>query len=277
MTTALVALVLLAVIGVIMGVVIGLAGKFFAVPVDPRIEKVTEMLPGANCGGCGRAGCADFAKAVVAGEVAPSVCPVNSPEAIEQIAAFLGISAGAGEKKVAVILCGGNKTHARQAALYNGVSDCVSASLIGGGAKGCTYGCLGLATCVRACPFNAIELVNGLAVVHNEICTGCGNCVDKCPRKLIKLVPKSTGIHVYCSSPEKAPTKKKVCEAACIGCRKCAKNAAEGQIEMQGFLARVNYVNPPQADLVEKAGCPTGCLLTPESHYQKETATLEVA
>ncbi len=277
MGTALIALVLLAVTGAALGVIIGLAGKFFAVKTDPRIEQVTEMLPGANCGGCGRAGCADFAKALCAGEAAPAACPASSPEAVEQIAAFLGISAGGGEKKVAVVLCGGDKTHAGQAAHYNGVSDCVSASLIGGGAKGCTFGCLGLASCVRACPFNAIELVNGLAIVHNEICTGCGNCVDKCPRKLIKLVPKTSEVHVYCSSPEKGPTKKKVCSAACIGCRKCAKNAEEGQVEMQGFLARVNYNNPPSAGLVEATGCPTGCLRTPEEHYRQETATQEVA
>ncbi|MDD3119079.1 MAG: (Fe-S)-binding protein, partial [Victivallales bacterium] len=211
METALIALVVLIVVGAVLGLVIGLAGKFFAVKSDPRIEKVTEMLPGANCGGCGRAGCADFAKALCAGEALPGGCPASSPEAVENIASFLGIAAGAGEKKVAVVLCGGDKTNARQAALYNGVSDCISASLIGGGAKGCTYGCLGLGSCMRACPFNAIELVNGLAVVHSEICTGCGSCVDKCPRKLIKLVPKSAEIHVYCSSPEKGPTKKKVC------------------------------------------------------------------
>ena len=275
METALTALVLLAIFGAVMGVVIGLAGKFFAVKTDSRIEQVTEMLPGANCGGCGRAGCADFAKAVCAGEAVPGGCPVSSPEALERIAALLGIAAGTGEKKVAVILCGGDKTRARQSALYNGVSDCVSAGLIGGGAKGCTYGCLGLATCARACPFHAIEMMNGLAVVHNEICTGCGNCVEKCPRHLIKLVPNAVELHVYCNSPEKAPTKKKVCKVGCIGCRKCVNAAGEGQMVMTELPARVNYADAPGAELVEKAACPTGCLLTPEAHYEIEKATRE--
>lgn len=277
MGTAIIALIVLAVIGAFFGLVIGVAGKLFAVETDPRIEKVTEMLPGANCGGCGKAGCADFAKAVCAGEILPGGCPVSGGEAIAAIADFLGIAAGADGKKVAVILCGGDKFHAKPAALYNGVSDCVSANLIGGGPKGCTYGCLGLASCARACPFNAIEVINGLAVVHPEICTGCGNCVETCPRKLIKLTPAATTVHIYCNSPEKAPAKKKVCDVPCIGCRKCAKNAAEGQIEVNGSLARINYADAPGADIVEKAGCPTGCLTTVETHYRQEKAAAEIA
>ena len=267
----------LAIIGAALGLVIGIAGKLFAVASDPRIERVTEMLPGANCGGCGKAGCADFAKALCAGEAAPGACPVSSPEAVTAIASFLGIDAGAGGKKVAVILCGGDQQRAKPAALYNGVSDCVSANLIGGGPKGCTYGCLGLASCARACPFNAIELINGLAIVHAEICTGCGSCVAACPRKLIKLVPAEVKVHIYCNSPEKGPTKKKVCDVPCIGCRKCVKNAAEGQIEVQGNLARINYADAPGADIVEKTGCPTGCLTTVETHYRQEKPATEIA
>ena len=277
MNTAILALGITGVIGVVLGVVIGIASRIFAVKTDPRIEEVTEMLPGANCGGCGRAGCADFAKAVVNGEVSPDGCPVCSPEMAAKIADKLGLSAGTGIRKVAVVLCGGDHGRAKPAALYNGVSDCVSANLVNGGPKGCTYGCLGLASCARACPFNAIDIINGLAIVHSELCTGCGKCVSTCPRRLIKLAPRNSEVHVYCSSPEKGPTKKKVCEVACIGCRKCQKAGGEGQIEMQGFLARVNYENPPGGDIVEKAGCPTGCLKSPEMHYREEKAALEVA
>lgn len=276
MGTAIIALGVAAVIGVLLGLIIGIAGKIFAVKTDPRIEEVCEMLPGANCGGCGRAGCSDFAKAVVNGDCAPDGCPVCSSEVAAAIADFLGISAGTGIKKVAVVLCGGDHNRAKPAAMYNGVNDCISANLINGGPKGCTYGCLGLASCARACPFNAIEIINGLAIVHSELCTGCGKCVATCPRHLIKLAPRDSQVHVYCSSPEKGPTKKKVCEVACIGCRKCYKNVEEGQIEMNGFRAIVNYENPPSADIIEKAQCPTGCLKSPEQHYRDEKASVEV-
>ena len=276
MGTLIIALIVSALIGLVLGVVIGIAGRFFGVESDPRIEQVTEMLPGANCGGCGKAGCADFAKALVAGERTPDGCPVNSDEAIKQIAAFLGISTGSGEKQVAVIFCGGDQNRTKSGLLYNGVADCISANLVSGGPKGCTYGCLGMASCAKICPFHAIEMLDGLAVVHDELCTGCGQCVEVCPRHLIRLTPKSVSLHVYCSSPDKGPNKKKVCDVACIGCRKCVKAAEEGQMEINGFLARVNYSNPPGEGLVEKAGCPTGCLKTSVAHYQQGKAGLEV-
>jgi len=141
---------------------------------------------------------------------------------------------------------------------YNGVMDCKSAALVADGFKGCAYGCLGFASCARACPFDAIEMVDGLAVVHSDLCVGCGKCVATCPRNLIKLVPETAKTHVYCSSPEKGPAKRKVCKVSCIGCRKCVKAAEEGQMEMDGFLAVVNYENPPSLDAVETAKCPTG-------------------
>ncbi len=256
------AIAFLAVGGGALGFIIGLAAKIFTVKTDPRIEEVIEMLPGANCGGCGKAGCADFAKAVVTGEASPGGCPVCSADSVAAIAQFLGVDAGGGEKQVAVVLCGGNESNTKGGTHYNGVKDCISASLIAGGPKGCKYGCLGYASCANACPFGAIEMIDGLAFVHNDICVGCGKCVEACPRNLIKLVPLSAEIHVYCSSPEKGPVCKKVCDVSCIGCRKCVKAAGEGEGEMQinGFLASVDYENPPKADLIEKAKCPTGCL-----------------
>lgn len=270
METMLIAIAVLAVIGILLGAVIGIAAKVFKVDTDPRIELVTELLPGANCGGCGKAGCADFAKSVIAGENPPSKCPVCSQEAVAAIAQALGIEIGTTEKKVAVVLCGGDFNQTKVNVLYNGVSDCISASLIAGGPKGCSYGCLGMASCARACPFSAIEIINGLAVVHPELCVGCGKCVDTCPRNLIKLVPASAKVHVYCNSPEKGPAKKKVCGVPCIGCRKCQKAGEEGQFEMKGFKAEVNYDNPPGEDIIEKAGCPTGCLLTVDEHLKIE-------
>jgi len=257
METAVIAVISLALICLALGLIIGVVAKMFAVSVDPRIGIVEELLPGANCGGCGFAGCSDFAKAVVAGKAEPAGCPVCSSDNAAKIAEELGLSAGDGGKKVAVVLCGGGMEKASAAVNYNGVKDCKSAALVADGFKGCAYGCLGFASCARACPFDAIEMVDGLAVVHPELCVGCGKCVETCPRNLIKLVPASAEVHVYCSSPEKGPVKRKVCKVSCIGCRKCVKAAEEGQMEMDGFLAKVNYDNPPSKEVVEAAKCPT--------------------
>lgn len=272
METMEIAVAVLASMGVVLGATIGIAAKIFKVKTDPRIELVTELLPGANCGGCGKAGCADFAKAVVSGEEQPGKCPVCTQEATAAIAKALGIEVGTTEKQVAVVCCSGDTNKTKVNVLYNGVSDCVSASLIAGGPKGCNYGCLGMGSCARACPFQAIEIVNGLAVVHPNLCVGCGKCVETCPRNLIKLVPSSAKVHVYCSSPAKGVVKKKVCGEPCIGCRKCMKAGEEGQFTMRGFLAEVNYDNPPDVDIIEKAGCPTGCLKTAIHHIDTEKA-----
>jgi len=251
---------LLAGLGVAFGLIIGVAVKLFGADTDPRIEEIENLLPGANCGACGFAGCAEFARALVKGDAKPEMCPSSPRETIERIAALLGVEVGAREEKVAVVLCGGDDSAAKWAAEYNGVLDCRSAAVIAGAAaKGCPYGCLGFGTCARACPFNAIEMLpTGLAVVHPEVCTGCGKCVEVCPRNIIRLVPKSAPVHVFCSSPDKGAAKRKVCAVACIGCRKCVRSAGEGQMSMDGFLARVNYDDPPPPSICEV--CPTGAL-----------------
>jgi Na+-translocating ferredoxin:NAD+ oxidoreductase RNF subunit RnfB len=268
------AFITMAVIGILLGVIIGITAKVFKVEVDPRLDLVTELLPGANCGGCGKAGCADFAKSILSGENPPSKCPVASQEQVSAIAKALGIEVGDSVKKVAVVFCGGDHNQEKVQTLYNGVSDCVSASLIAGGPKGCAYGCLGMGSCARACPFNAIEMINGLAVVHPELCVGCGACVDTCPRKLIKLVPNTAKVHIYCSSPEKGAVKMKVCSVPCIACRKCVKAGEEDQFVVDGFSISVNYEAEKLLDtsIFENVKCPTGCLLSEAAHLKKEDA-----
>lgn len=257
------------VIGVLLGVVIGIVARVFAVAVDERIEKVEELLPGANCGGCGFAGCAAFAKAVVAEDAAPGQCPVCSSADVSNIAEYLGIAAEQGEKKVAVVRCSGDIANTVRSP-YNGIRDCRSAVVVSGGAKGCDYGCIGFGSCANACPFGAIEIRDGLAVVHPDLCVGCENCVSTCPKNLIVMVPASVDVHIYCNSPEKGAEKRKVCKTACIACRKCVKASEEGQMVVDGFLVHTNYENPPESDLVEKSACPTTAIRLASKHAANE-------
>ena len=259
MNGVLIAVLFLLVLGLLLGLVIGVIARFFALKTDPRVEQVEDMLPQANCGACGYAGCAEFAKALVHGEATPDMCPVSSSEEARAIADALGVSLTERVEKVAVVRCGGDNRLSSWGAGYNGVLDCRSANLIGGGVKECSYGCLGLGSCARACPFGAIEITpHGLAVVHPDICTGCGKCVPACPRNLIELVPRSAPIHNLCNNPQKGAVTKKFCKVSCIGCAKCVKNAEKGRMYMDGALARVNYDDPPDAALAEV--CPTKCL-----------------
>ncbi len=254
--------------GILLGLGIGITARVFEVKQDPRIELVLDALPGANCGGCGLAGCADLAKAIVAGKQTAAKCPVCTSDGASKISEILGTKTGQNVvKNVAIVLCCGDNVNAKSVVGYNGIKDCKSAILVSSGAKGCKYGCLGFGTCAEACPFDAIEITDdGLAVVHSELCVSCGKCINACPKNLIKLVPETVKVHVFCSSPEKAPVKMKVCKVSCIGCRKCVKNAEKNQMLMKGFLAQVNYDDPPPPELVEASGCPTKCLRRTDDH-----------
>ena len=265
--TVIIALLLMGLLGLALGAIIGLFVKFFRVETDPRIDLALELLPGANCGGCGKAGCADFAKALAAGEVSPGGCPVSSAEQQAAIAIALGIDAGDVVRKQAVVLCRADIGEAHRMN-YNGVQDCVAANLVAGGPDACRYGCLGLGSCARSCPFGAIEIVGRVAVVHPELCVGCGKCISVCPRNVIKLVPADAKVHVYCNSPEKGAVKRSYCKAGCIGCRKCERQAPE-QFKVDGFLAQINYSGKelPCPEDVEKLKCPAGGLMTVEARY----------
>ena len=240
-------IIILTLTGVVLAIAIGLVAKYFGVEQDPRKEQLQNLLPGANCGGCGFAGCADFAKAVVEGNAKLGMCASMSQAVLEEAARLLGVEAGEEvERKVAVVCCHGDDTVASSRAFYNGVTDCVNATMVANGGKSCTYGCLGLGTCARICPFNAIEITERhIAVVHEDLCKGCGKCISVCPRNVIKLVPARAKVHVFCNSPENFKLKKNSCKAGCIGCLKCAKACEEGQITFKGFLAAINYDNPP--------------------------------
>ncbi len=246
-------------IGMVIGASLAVAAKYLAVREDPRIGGVTELLPGANCGGCGYAGCADYARAVVMAGADITLCAPGGPECVAALAGFLGMTAGSVEKKTAVVLCCGDDEAARRRFAYNGIADCAAAHATAGGEKTCTYGCLGYGSCGRVCPVNAIVIEKGLARVRKDLCIACGKCVAACPRALIRLVPAAASIHVLCSSKDKGPVVKQACETGCIGCRLCTKFGDEGAFVMDGFLARVDYSVPvTREEVIEK--CPAKCI-----------------
>lgn len=250
---------IIGIIGLVCGVMLALAAKFLAVKEDPRIEEVNEFLPQANCGGCGYAGCADYAKAIIVDGAPINLCSPGGAETLNKLAEYTGQVAEVGEKMVAMVMCGGDNTKAPRKFQYNGVTDCAAAAAVGGGDKLCNYGCLGYGSCVRVCPVNAIELINDLAVVHPELCIGCGACVKACPRDIIKMVPASAEIHVKCNSKDKGPVVKKACEVGCIGCRVCTKVGGEAFV-MDGFLAIRDYEKDVASEeVVEK--CPGKCIV----------------
>ena len=267
MTNVILAALALAILGLVLGMLIGYAAKKFAVQTDPRIEKITELLPGANCGGCGYAGCADYARAMVEDGVDPAGCAVVSEENFQLISQALGQNSGKRERKVAVVYCSGDNDHARRVALYNGLNDCRAAAALSGGGKGCHFGCIGLGSCARSCQFGAIELRNGLAVVHSELCKGCGKCTEVCPRKLIRLVSAETKAHIYCNSLDKGPAKRKNCTVGCLACRKCVK-AAPDIFNAQGFLVRAREGAEISDELIASIKCPTGALQSVADHLR---------
>jgi Na+-translocating ferredoxin:NAD+ oxidoreductase RNF subunit RnfB len=245
-------------IGLASAAALAVADKYLSVAEDPRIAQAAALLPGANCGGCGYAGCADYARALVLNGAECSLCAPGGAACASALAAFLGRAAAAHVPRAALVLCCGDDAEAVRRFAYNGITDCAAAQATAGGDKGCSYGCLGYGSCARVCPVNAIAVERGLAVVNKARCIACGKCVPACPRKLIKLVPAAASIHVLCSSKDKGPAVKRVCGTGCIGCRLCTK-LADGAIAVDGFLAVVDYAKPLTNEEVV-AKCPAGCI-----------------
>lgn len=241
MAQILIALGVLGGLGLLFGVVLGGASVVFAVKKDDRVDQVRELLPGANCGGCGYAGCDNFAAAVVAGEANPGGCPVNTAERAAKIGEILGIAVAGGERVSAMVLCRGAKGVAEEKYRYYGIEDCAAANRLAGGPKECAYACLGLGSCVKACKFGAIAVKDGVAVVDPDKCTACGMCVKACPKQVIGLVPYQAKYVVACRSKDKGNVVTKACRAGCIGCRLCEKACPVDAIRVEDNLARIDY------------------------------------
>lgn len=227
--------------GLFIGVFLGVAGKKFAVEVDETEQAILEALPGNNCGGCGYAGCSGLAAAIAKGEAPHNRCPVGGAPVAEKIAAILGTDAGETVRQTAFVKCAGTCGKAKQVYEYTGIEDCVMASQMqNGGSKGCSFGCLGFGNCVKACQFDAIHVVDGIAVVDPEKCKACGSCVSACPKRLIEIVPYEQKHLVQCSSRDKGKDVMSVCSVGCIGCKMCEKVCEFGAVTVIDNIAHID-------------------------------------
>jgi len=244
-------------LGLILGAGLAFASKKFAVEVNPMVEDVLEVLPGANCGSCGYAGCAAYAEAVVEKSASTTLCAPGGAEVMQKISQLLGQEVKTTARRVAYLHCAGSKDRAKDKYVYDGIRDCQMAVLLGGGPKACDYGCIGFGSCVEACQFDALRMgEDGLPVVDREKCTACGACVRICPKNLFDLLPDTTSIYLACSSHDSGKAVKDVCSVGCIGCGICAKVTEGDAIEIKDNLPSINYDVSPNLILAHYK-CPT--------------------
>ena len=249
-------------LGLLLAGVLVVANRLLYVYEDPRIDDVEDMLPHANCGACGVAGCRPFAEELVQGRVTPAQCTVNSQEMTLTIAAFLGVDAGSREKRVARLACAGGSHVAATRARYHGMKSCRAAALVSGGGKGCTWGCLGLADCEVSCGFGAIHMDRfSLPRVDPAICTACGDCVDACPKDLFSLQPLSHRLWIACKNLDDQDEVEAHCEVACTACGRCAADSPDGLITMRNDLAVIDYDKNGLAAPLAIERCPTGAIV----------------
>lgn len=257
--------IVLGVIAIISALLLYFVSKKFEVYEDPRIGAVSEVLPQANCGGCGYPGCSGFAAACVgASSLDGLFCPVGGSAVMEQVAEILGMSAGTSEPMLAVVRCNGTCEARPRVNEYQGAKSCKIASALYSGETGCSFGCLGLGDCALSCDFDALHMnpVTGLPEIDEEKCTSCGACVKACPKMIIELRkkgPKNRRVFVSCINKDKGGVAMKACKNACIGCGKCQKTCPFEAITVENNLA---YIDFNKCRLCRKcvAVCPTGAI-----------------
>lgn len=249
-------------VGTTFGALIALANARFRVEEDPRLDEISDLLPGANCGACGFAGCRSFAEAVIGGETPPATCTVMSADQREEMADLLGIDAGSADRRVARLMCAGGFDVAPRKATYTGLESCAAAVAVTGGGKGCAWGCVGYADCAVACDFDAITMgATGLPIVDADKCTACNDCVTACPLGLFVLRPLTEHLLVQCRNLLDGDAAEAVCSVACNGCRRCAQDAPPGLIEIRQGLAVIDYERIELENPAAVERCPTGAIV----------------
>lgn len=232
---------ILAATGALLGAALGFASKAFFVKEDERIAQITECLPGANCGGCGFAGCANYADAIVNSGEPINRCQSCSQENLDKISQIVGVEAQAGEKKVAFVRCNGQNTLAGNKYEYYGISDCAAAARLMNGFMECSYGCIGFGNCAAVCPVSAISVTNGVASVDAAVCIGCGKCMGVCPKHVITLLPENARVLIRCSSEDKGAITRKNCDSGCLGCKICEKTCSNNAVHVTNNVAAIDY------------------------------------
>lgn len=228
-------------LGLIFGLLLAFASFVFEVKQDERIDKITEALPGANCGACGYAGCAAYASAVVNNGAPVTACSVGKAAVAGAIAEIMGVESGSVVDRVAHVKCNGTCENTSLKYDYVGVQDCAALAKLAGGQKHCRQSCLGFGTCASVCKFGAISVKDNVAHVDEELCTGCGACMGVCPRNVIELVERKVKVVINCSNTETAKAANKHCKASCIGCRMCVKACENDAIYVENNHAYIDY------------------------------------
>lgn len=256
MTAILISVLVLGALGLVFGILLMLANKVFEMPSDPKRDAVRNALPGANCGGCGFAGCDALADAIAAGTAPISACPVGGAACASEIAKILGMEEMPDQvRNVATVVCQGSKQQCRDKFEYHGIQDCVAAMTINNGSRSCKYACLGLGTCVRACKFDAIHIdeATGIAKVDPEKCTSCGACVRACPKEVLSLQPETVPVRLLCRAAEEGKLVSDNCKIGCVGCGKCMDACKFGAITMVNNLP-----------VIDRSKC-VGCMMCAET------------
>ncbi len=258
--TIIYAVAVLAVIGAVCAVALLLASKYMSEPEDENHHAIRDVLPGANCGACGYAGCDGYAAALAKGEeTKTNLCVPGGNTAAQAISAVLGVEASNVVEKVAFVRCMGDCVLAKQKYHYTGVESCRAARLLYGGKWACRVGCLGYGDCAAACPNEAISISNGIAKVDTKKCTGCGLCASICPGGIIAVFPDVKRVLVTCSNTEKGAVARQNCQNACIGCKKCERACPHGAVYVENNLAHIDYDKCENCLECAKA-CPVGCI-----------------
>lgn len=265
-STVLITVISLSLLALISAVILYFVAQKFKVFEDPRIDEVQEVLPAANCGGCGFAGCRNFAEALVKAETFEGLnCPVGGAPVMGMVAKILGKEAPVADPLVAVLLCNGTPEYRPRTSKYDGASDCRISHNLYIGETDCSYGCLGKSDCVRACTFNAMYMdpVTELPVIIDDKCVACGACVKACPRNLIELrkkVKKDRKIYVACSNCDKGGPARRACKVTCIACNKCFNVCGFDAITIENNLA---YIDATKCTFCRKCAteCPTNAII----------------
>ncbi len=249
-------ILVLGVMGLIFGILLSIASNIFAVEMDPLVGNILGVLPGANCGACGFPGCEGLANAIASGKAPTNGCTIGGPSVAAKVAGLLGTEAIETEREVAVVRCNGKCQFAKNKYEYYGIKDCRYMAQIGGGNKACSYGCLGCGSCFDVCAFDAIKMIDGVAVIDKEKCVACHKCVDICPKKIIEMMPYKRHTVIKCASFDKGKTVKANCSVGCIGCQICVKKCPKQTIKFDNNLAHIDYSGCIDCKTCVKA-CPT--------------------